>query len=108
LAPEELGAVYDGLLGLHPMLEMEPWRFGYLGETARVGARGSERKATGAYYTPPELVAELIKSALEPVMARAVAARKKNQRIKPRRRARRRVLTSGAFMGRQAPRTQVK
>ncbi|HYF78195.1 MAG TPA: N-6 DNA methylase [Symbiobacteriaceae bacterium] len=75
LAPEELGAVYDGLLGLHPVIEIDPWRFGYLGETARAGARGSERKATGAYYTPPELVAELITSALEPVMARAVAVR---------------------------------
>ena len=29
---------------------------------------GSERKSTGSYYTPPELVRELIKSALEPVI----------------------------------------
>lgn len=83
LAPEELGAVYDGLLGLHPSVEMAPWRFGFLSDTARVGARGSDRKATGAYYTPPELVAELIKSALEPVMVQAVAAqpRKPHQAI---------------------------
>ncbi|MFM6456010.1 MAG: Eco57I restriction-modification methylase domain-containing protein, partial [Planktothrix sp.] len=29
---------------------------------------GSDRKTTGSYYTPPELVAQLIKSALEPVI----------------------------------------
>jgi hypothetical protein len=31
-------------------------------------AEGTERKLTGSYYTPPELVAELIKSALVPVI----------------------------------------
>lgn len=80
LAPEELGAVYDGLLGLHPTMEMEPWRFGFRHDTARVGARGSERKATGAYYTPPVLIVELIKSALDPVLARAVADRPRQPR----------------------------
>lgn len=30
---------------------------------------GSDRKTTGAYYTPSELVAQLVKSALEPVIA---------------------------------------
>jgi len=29
---------------------------------------GTERKSTGSYYTPPALVQELIKSALEPVL----------------------------------------
>jgi type I restriction-modification system DNA methylase subunit len=29
---------------------------------------GTERKSTGSYYTRPELVHELIKSALEPVI----------------------------------------
>jgi hypothetical protein len=31
-------------------------------------AEGTDRKLTGSYYTPPELVAELIKSALVPVI----------------------------------------
>jgi hypothetical protein len=31
--------------------------------------KGGERKSTGSYYTPPELVAQLIKTALEPVIA---------------------------------------
>jgi N-6 DNA Methylase len=30
--------------------------------------KGSDRKSTGSYYTPPELVAQLIKTALEPVI----------------------------------------
>lgn len=60
---EELGSAYESLLDYHPQIEASdsPRRFelGY----------GSERKATGAYYTPPEPVAELIRSALEAVIA---------------------------------------
>jgi len=37
-------------------------------------ARGSARKLTGSYYTPDELVQELIKSALEPKIAEALKA----------------------------------
>ncbi|MDF2627554.1 MAG: putative type modification enzyme [Symbiobacteriaceae bacterium] len=72
MASEELGAVYDGLLQLQPFVDAEQGTFGFLSDA---GARGSERKATGAYYTPPELVAELIRSTLDPVIAQAVAAR---------------------------------
>jgi hypothetical protein len=39
---------------------------------------GSERRTTGSYYTPPELVGELIRSALEPVIERRLAAAKKD------------------------------
>jgi hypothetical protein len=59
---EEFGSVYESLLDYHPEVRID-------------GARsnfdlivGSERKATGSYYTPPALVSELIKSALEPVI----------------------------------------
>ena len=34
---------------------------------------GSDRKSTGSYYTPPELVAQLIKTALEPVISEKLA-----------------------------------
>jgi len=62
---EELGSVYESLLDLHPALRRE-------GRMPRFElVEGSERKTTGSYYTPPQLVAELIKSALEPVIARA-------------------------------------
>lgn len=60
----ELGSVYESLLELHPVIDAsDPSRprFHF--------ATGTERKSTGSYYTPPELVAELIRSALEPVVA---------------------------------------
>ncbi len=63
---EELGSVYESLLDLHPALRRE-------GSTPHFAlVEGSERKTTGSYYTPPSLVAELIKSALDPVISRAL------------------------------------
>jgi len=60
---EELGSVYESLLELHPFIEGESARpvFDFM--------KGAGRKESGSYYTPPQLVAELIKSALEPVIA---------------------------------------
>ncbi|GBD26186.1 hypothetical protein HRbin30_01516 [bacterium HR30] len=59
---EELGSVYESLLDYHPQIDTS-------GSVPRFElAPGSERKATGSYYTPPELVAELVRSALEPVI----------------------------------------
>ncbi|MGQ9474679.1 MAG: Eco57I restriction-modification methylase domain-containing protein [Actinomycetota bacterium] len=60
---EELGSVYESLLDFNPLLECrgEGWEFRL--------SPGTERRSTGSYYTPPELVSELVKSALEPVMA---------------------------------------
>lgn len=65
---EELGSVYESLLDYHPEVSGSPAGFDLV--------VGSERKTTGSYYTPPELVGELIKSALEPVMAERLAAAK--------------------------------
>ena len=60
---EEFGSVYEALLDYHPQVTIE-------GERSRFElVAGSERKSTGSYYTPQELVRELIKSALEPVVA---------------------------------------
>jgi len=60
---EELGSVYESLLEYHPVIEERDGRlrFAFL--------LGSERKSTGSYYTRPELVQELVRSALEPVIA---------------------------------------
>lgn len=71
---EELGSVYESLLDFHPQVIHSPspptpvprgeernWEF--------LLVAGSDRKTTGAYYTPSELVAQLVKSALEPVIA---------------------------------------
>ncbi len=62
---EELGSVYESLLDEHPVIH--PPVHGRAPTFAFV--EGSERKTTGSYYTPRELVQELIRSALEPVMA---------------------------------------
>ncbi|MBF0399305.1 MAG: N-6 DNA methylase [Magnetococcales bacterium] len=75
MGTEELGSVYESLLELHPRIDVEasPWQFGFVGDAAEEkSGTGSERKLTGSYYTPPSLVNELIKSALEPVLERAV------------------------------------
>jgi hypothetical protein len=68
MGTEELGSVYESLLELHPAVSASPWRFGFIGDGQADNARGSERKTTGSYYTPPVLVNELIKSALVPVI----------------------------------------
>jgi hypothetical protein len=60
---EEFGSVYESLLDFYPQIRQ---RGGSL-EFQLVS--GSERKTTGSYYTPRELVQQLIKSALEPVIA---------------------------------------
>ncbi|HEY9600727.1 MAG TPA: N-6 DNA methylase [Allocoleopsis sp.] len=60
---EELGSVYESLLDFHPQVVQRQGIY----EFALV--LGSDRKTTGSYYTPPELVGQLIKSALEPVIA---------------------------------------
>ena len=56
----ELGSIYESLLDFHPQVSLENQSFEL--------AFGSERKQTGSYYTPPELVRELINSALVPVI----------------------------------------
>lgn len=71
MGPEELGSVYESLLELVPQLRGEPKQFGFAtgGE-----AKGHARKTTGSYYTPDSLVQVLLDSALEPVVAQAIAA----------------------------------
>ena len=66
LGPEELGSVYESLLELHPQLNTEAGSFNLS------SASGSERKTTGSYYTPTSLIQELLDSALDPVIARAL------------------------------------
>ena len=68
---EELGSVYESLLDFHPAIDADG-----AGRPVFALVAGSERKTTGSYYTPPQLVAELIKSALEPVISDRLAAAK--------------------------------
>lgn len=59
---EELGSIYEGLLELHPVVNVET------GKPHFSFTAGSERKLTGSYYTRHDLVAQLIRTALVPVM----------------------------------------
>jgi hypothetical protein len=68
LDTEELGSVYESLLDYHPTITCDA-----RGRPTFELAPGSERKSTGSYYTPPPLVAELVKSALEPVLQERLA-----------------------------------
>lgn len=68
MGPEELGSVYESLLELRPVIREDGRTFGFFEGDA---AKGSDRKKTGSYYTPDELVQVLLDQALEPVMADA-------------------------------------
>jgi hypothetical protein len=59
---EELGSVYESLLDFQPVFYEKD------GIPTFDLVFGTERKSTGSYYTPQELVNELIKSALIPVI----------------------------------------
>jgi len=79
MGPEELGSVYESLLELVPDLQglasSVTARLAFVGDDETdASTRGNTRKLTGSYYTPDSLVQELIKSALEPVIAQTVKA----------------------------------
>ena len=78
---EELGSVYESLLELLPKIRpnTSPWRFGFIGDDEDAAA-GTARKLSGSYYTPDSLVQELIKSALEPVIADRMSMQPHDQR----------------------------
>lgn len=63
---EELGSIYESLLELHPELNIEGGSF------ELKTASGHERKTTGSYYTPTNLIQVLLDSALDPVVAEAM------------------------------------
>ncbi len=65
LGSEELGSVYEALLEFHAVIKDESLEF-YLQANS-----GNDRKTSGAYYTPRDLVECLLDSTLEPVLAEA-------------------------------------
>ena len=71
MGPDELGYVYEGLLELVPQITGDGRSFSFAGTGE---SRGHERKTTGSYYTPDELVQLLLASALDPVVKRTVDA----------------------------------
>ena len=66
LGAEELGGVYEGLLGLTPQIGSggKDFKFAELA--------GNERKTSGSYYTPDSLVQCLLDAALDPVVDEAI------------------------------------
>jgi len=73
IGPEELGSVYESLLELVPVLNMEAPSFGFVGDVESGSSAGNARKTTGSYYTPEFIVHELVSSALNPVIERKLA-----------------------------------
>ncbi|WP_420612670.1 Eco57I restriction-modification methylase domain-containing protein [Candidatus Spongiisocius sp.] len=65
LGTREIGSVYESLLELNPMVDVDARTFNL------VGAAGSERKATGSYYTPESLISRLLDEALDPILDKA-------------------------------------
>lgn len=67
---EEFGSVYEGILEMHPFVQpgvaASDWQFGFVG--------GLDRQSTSSYYTRPDLVQNLIKTTLEPVIKEKIAA----------------------------------
>ena len=55
MGTEELGSVYESLLELQPLVDVNasPWTFSFLGDGNEEKVRGSARKLSGSYYTPP-------------------------------------------------------
>ena len=62
----ERGSIYESLLELHPEITYDKFELRY--------AQGNERKTTGSYYTPTELIESLLESALDPLIRQAVKA----------------------------------
>ena len=64
---EEFGAVYESLLELNPEIDLEvvdnPFQY----------IDGESRKGTGSYYTHQDLVKQVLKTALEPVVRERLA-----------------------------------
>jgi hypothetical protein len=82
LAIDELGSVYESLLDYEPKLASESITIGnkqinrgefYLDD------RGTDRKTSGSYYTDSRLVAQLIDSALVPVIENAINSQNTQQ-----------------------------
>ncbi|PYV74934.1 MAG: restriction endonuclease [Acidobacteria bacterium] len=87
---EELGSVYESLLDFHPAFTEHADGFIFDLRT------GSERKSTGSYYTRPELVRELIESALVPVMQDRLSAVKDADSAKEKEKKQKAILSMSA------------
>lgn len=84
LSVEEFGSVYESLLDYAPRItstEEDIAGMKYPANSFILDPRGSDRKSTGSYYTNPQLVQQLIKSALEPVIRDRLSKVKSNDTL---------------------------
>ena len=65
LRETELGSVYESLLELRPSIDLENGTFTLVAES------GNDRKSSGSYYTPSELVDHLITTTIDPLIEEA-------------------------------------
>jgi hypothetical protein len=82
LAIDELGSVYESLLDYEPKLAKESTKVGNRQinrGTFYLDDRGTDRKTSGSYYTDSRLVAQLIESALVPVIENAIKGKSTQQ-----------------------------
>ncbi|MFV8230242.1 Eco57I restriction-modification methylase domain-containing protein [Mycolicibacterium fortuitum] len=75
LDSEELGGMYEGLLAYTPRYHADERAF-----TLDV-ATGNERKKSGSYYTPSDLIALVLDEALDPLIDEAVRTSKPEQAL---------------------------
>ena len=63
---EELGSVYESLIGLQPQLADDGRSLAFASHATE--KKGNQQKLTGSYYTPDSLVTALLDTALDPVL----------------------------------------
>jgi hypothetical protein len=72
LRETELGSVYESLLELRPSIDLDNGTFTLVSEA------GNDRKSSGSYYTPAELVDHLITTTIDPLLDEAKKKAKKD------------------------------
>jgi type I restriction-modification system DNA methylase subunit len=65
LRETELGSVYESLLELRPDIDLDNGSFTLISEA------GNDRKSSGSYYTPSELVDHLVTTTIDPLLKEA-------------------------------------
>jgi len=72
LRETELGSVYESLLELRPDIDLDNGSFTLVSEA------GNDRKSSGSYYTPSELVDHLVTTTIDPLLDEAKKTARKS------------------------------
>lgn len=76
MGTEELGSIYESLLELFPLIDLDRRVLSFGGDTAG----DTTRKNSGSYYTPDAFVKKIISTALIPVIERALNENKDKEK----------------------------